>query len=755
LNAPEPVRAAAAPDEARIQVEDESTILASAPADIPEGARDSQGRIEGYVVDAKTGDPVIDAALLLDYEGALPGVGWQPPYAAPTTVSDSNGRFEFTNLGPGVFGLKVEGAAGYPPHQKVVRGEALERGVTLVWRVELHQGVTIAGRVVDEAGQPLEFVGVEGKTNQENVIRRGVSKEDGSFIIPGFLAGGTGFEIRAEKVEYAMVPLGSLTVPPEGLHDLELVMLPESTVDGVVVDESGAAVAGVEVVAKAVEPQVDSWQIRMTDDSGKFSLWGMHPGTYSVGLKDSGGSTIFPEELARVEVARAEHIEDIVVTMVQAAGLAIEGTVKNVSDSVFVLAGDVQTITNQEGQFRLTGLAPGPHKISFVESGVASRVKELEDVVAGTTGLEVVFDELASIEGVVIDGATGEAVRDFEITSASGVHDRMTGHHMWQLRERHSADGGFRIENAVPGDSTIFVRAPGYAPAVVPVQNVAPGALVSGVTVSLEAGIELAGVVVDAAGAPISGASVFHGHLPEQQMLTHGTSAKTDEEGRFAFHVGGEEQHIVSAWHPEYAFSEVLIAANGISRRDIRLQLGAGGTIRGTAEFAGGSVWGKNVLLLQDGVDRGRTTVDEEGRFQFEHVFPGETEIRLYLDWSDTSKRNFFMAAARVEVIEGEAADVTIRAERGEAAIRGRLVLPVDGLQGEIRIVAGDGDGSALEMTPIHLESGEFFEEGLPAGLCHAVVEKRDEEGRIVESREIPMPDLVAGEVIEVDLVVE
>jgi hypothetical protein len=125
-------------------------VLASAVVSVSLAAQTASTSITGRVVAAGTGAPIAGARLSLAEADAI-----------RTATSGADGRFEFSGMPPARYRLAataagyVSGAYGAQPligHTPVA--VAAGRAVTdLV--IELHRGGTIAGRVVDRAGEPI------------------------------------------------------------------------------------------------------------------------------------------------------------------------------------------------------------------------------------------------------------------------------------------------------------------------------------------------------------------------------------------------------------------------------------------------------------------------------------------------------------------------------------------------------------------------------------------------------------------------
>ena len=117
-------------------------------------AQDQTGRIEGVVLDALSHQPLKKAAVSINFMG----VPHPNQNAGPQkTTTDANGSFTFNSLYAGQYQVMVM-HQNYPqPHngaaRKTVQVSAGDTATSVI--MELIPGASVAGRVVDEDGDPL------------------------------------------------------------------------------------------------------------------------------------------------------------------------------------------------------------------------------------------------------------------------------------------------------------------------------------------------------------------------------------------------------------------------------------------------------------------------------------------------------------------------------------------------------------------------------------------------------------------------
>ncbi len=116
-------------------------------------AQSGAAAVTGRVLDAETKQPIAGAQVSVVLEGRPP----TGPVAPTTAETDASGIYRFANLAPGRYrimarrvGYAVPAPPDVPPFVQVAAGQAQTAPDVLLGR-----GGVIAGRVMDQAGQPL------------------------------------------------------------------------------------------------------------------------------------------------------------------------------------------------------------------------------------------------------------------------------------------------------------------------------------------------------------------------------------------------------------------------------------------------------------------------------------------------------------------------------------------------------------------------------------------------------------------------
>jgi hypothetical protein len=268
-----------------------------------------------------------------------------------------------------------------------------------------------------------------------------------------------------------------------------------------------------------------------------------------------------------------------------------------------------QVTTDDEGRFSLHGLEPGSYEVTvlssndeLVDSTVHATRDEVPVCIRVKPGLQghVLSDSGLPIEGAVIVAETpsGEAI---DCTRSAG-------------------DGRFAI--TVPAGVTsvrLIVGHDAYAERDVTVVDVAGFD-----SVVLHAGLQITGVVTDASGTTVAGATIVLAAAPEVLSLV-----KSAADGSF---VAGGLRHGVyelSVYAPGCVPSEPMEVAAG--RTDVCLKVQRGEAIAGRVLFR---ERGSHLVWVEachpDGESLVAVTASRDGRFELKGLPRGAYSIRAY-----------------------------------------------------------------------------------------------------------------------------
>lgn len=425
------------------------------------------GVIRGRVIAADTNAPLRRVQIRLTPMG-VDGV------EVRTTTTGDDGRYEFTQLAAGRYGLKVS-KGGYVdieygqrrPFEKGRPIEIADRQVLDRVDMTLPPGAVITGRVTDESGEPVARAGVQLARYRYFNGRRQVSgnysdatDDRGEFRIFGvppaeylLIANfsepgdrstdqlryvptyypGTASTADAQRVQ---VKLGGEL---SGLS-IALVRQRSASVSGVVRSTTPSAFTMVE--ARRTDGDGSDWHSAVVDPRGGFSLHGLLPGSYVLEAETAFGSN----ERGAIEVkVGATDVVGVVLTM--STGASARGQVRFEGGTpprdlqpsqVIVLAGP-----EDASQGRQMGQMPQPVRSDWTFE------------LTGLHGRQVLFGAAVRDWGLKAVSVAGNDFTDVPIDFSGGDINGIEV----LLSNRHTQVAGqvSDIRGGVAGDATVVI----------------------------------------------------------------------------------------------------------------------------------------------------------------------------------------------------------------------------------------------------------------------------------------------------------
>ncbi|MFC1708378.1 carboxypeptidase regulatory-like domain-containing protein [Planctomycetota bacterium] len=434
------------------------------------------------VTDAETGWPVPDAKITVRLPG---GSGF-------VRATQADGRAYVPGIREGVHEISCS-ADGYrevlgptgpflhgtAPHFEVTAG-FLANGLALVVRWGRH----LKGRVVTPDGTPVAAT-VIVRDRSEGKLHETVTDTDGTFHIRGL--GREAHHVVAFHPHWSYAEVELPTESTSRPADLRLVLGRPAAISGLVLDPTGAPIAGARVeVMPAREDGPAFYRGDLYDEyrgrrrntvsrsDGSYRLEGLRAGPMDLIAGQDGWATV---RHLRVEIGVAGETKlDVVLRQ----GQSISGRIVNADGSPVTGAsvscyrlsprrsGYQNVQSDETGRFVIDGLESGLYTVE-VRLTAPDRVVEYRKAKAGTEDLVVTLPGVTVLVGEVRAPAGGEAVRllaywiDRPQSGGGGSSVQVDG------------DGRFSIQG-IPTDTTeITLTAVGYAPHVIEAPDLVAG----------------------------------------------------------------------------------------------------------------------------------------------------------------------------------------------------------------------------------------------------------------------------------------
>lgn len=720
----------------------------AAPAQVETGA------VTGRVYDASTGEPIQDIHVWLQ---PMTGVGSN----APGGDTDAEGRYRIENVPPGkrraqytgegLMGLDIREA----PVVEVKAGQLLE-GLDFA----VPRGMAIAGRVVDLQGHPVNDASVEAYTRspERGLILSDRTGPDGLFEFHGIGKQDqvliTAYAQEEHEGDLTIKRLvsdhyGPMKVSDKSARSLAVVLYPSGSISGMVTTPDGRPLAGGSVLAKPEMETGGRGAERATiADNGAFTVKGLPAGSYALSFGPAGsrGWKAPKPPCDGLRLERSGRLAGIRVAF--DPGLTITGRITDetgapVRDAQVSCTGEGHPggvgMSGDDGRYLIFGLKDTRYRVvvqtayrqgpdgssQFLMAAKDFPAVEPKEATGGATGVDFVLNlhGARKIEGRVVEAAGERPVAEFEALCLGG-RERHENSEKLGFEPRRDPEGRFTIDNVPNVDATLFVRAPGFAEAEVPIPAPAPGKPGTPIVVRLEPGASLAGRVRDAEGNGIGNAALFLGEPPAQEQDRHYAKAYTDIEGRFRIDSLPLGTTQIAVMHPQYpARTEPVQLVQG-RENTVEIVLQQAGVVEGTIYVGDEPKAGASLRLVgrlpQTQVKT--ATSDSSGGFRFEGLAAGVVTLTAHFstgpDGLAVSSRGF---AQTVEVIEGQTTTIDFRLPPGEAVVEGKVLrngAPVPGAEVGLFVAAETGREERRAMTDT---DGAYRFEQVPLGPAEAM----------------------------------
>lgn len=437
---------------------------------------EKKGSISGVVINAATKEPIRRAEVSASTGGrvgpAMVPQGGQPgsggPSGARRAVTDNEGKFTIVDLGAGAYNLSARRNgmldARYGAKSRMSPGAQVNvsdgQNVTGI-RLEMMPQAVIAGKIVDEEGEPQQGIMVQLTAAQSSQSPQGGrgrpmiggaggrTDDRGEFRVPNVAPGtyilqispnrGTLVPTSETDANLAYVPMYypgvfdrsqaekiKVTVGAElsGLQ-MRLQKTRVYKVQGTIVDADGQAPRGyfVSLVAKGSAgfgPMVQQQFNRGAN--GAFELRNVTPGSYNLMVRTQGGQrAITHREPLEVGSQDIQNLTVRITPPVTIAGQVLASTGAEQTDlsrvRVFLTdaegagfgGGMNQSQTKQDGTFSIENVSPGRYRVNVFMPNDAGYIESIRAGEQDITGQEFAVSS-AGAQLRVIVGANGGTV---------------------------------------------------------------------------------------------------------------------------------------------------------------------------------------------------------------------------------------------------------------------------------------------------------------------------------------------------------
>ncbi len=479
--------------------------------------------------------------------------------------------------------------------------------------VRLHGGATFGGIVLNKAGNPVEGVEVEvyrfwtgsdamDKPGEDTGFgnKRTRTGTDGRWevsSIPKNRFNRIGISFNHD--EYVRASIGGISQDPgvetallEKRHEMRLV--PALSVSGVVLNPDGQPVPNAEV--RVGQRFSGNTKEGTTDAAGRFRIGGQKMGETIVSARAKGLGAVAEK------ITVTANTPEITLTLKPArlfSGVVTDADNQPLADvwlSVDTVHGpDSNELLNELTEFSTRTAADGTWSW---DSGpdFEMQFRFQKDGYAGKSGIKIKPDESATVvmnkprevEGVVIDAESGEPVKEFRL------EPRGTWWSNGDALSFSDENGRFTFSIGQDHYDKFHITSPTHEPVDEPIPAAVNGVIQ--MTIRLKPAADWSGVVVDAAGKPVAGATVALTSMQENVMLQgdrleswrEGGVVVTGADGSFKLTPAQNPAGVAAAAPSGFGFMKVEEFQQ--TRRIRLLPFGAvEGTYRGRVDDDGGA----------------------------------------------------------------------------------------------------------------------------------------------------------------------
>ncbi|HEX3109040.1 MAG TPA: carboxypeptidase-like regulatory domain-containing protein, partial [Thermoanaerobaculia bacterium] len=543
-----------------------------------------------------------------------------------STTTSSKGAFTLDSPKDPVVSIRVD-ATGYAPHTMDVEHDE-DSLVFALSSAPVKQGtITANGKPV--ANAHVVWLGQDGETIATTDDKGHYSAPD-----PAKWAG----RVVVQHPDFALFDetRGAKALPLDFSLDAGV------AVTGKVVTSDGSPVAKANVT-------IDTWPVATSGDDGSFTI--AHASKKWDSLEIHSGDSI---------ALRAREGKSA-PTLKLTAAAAVSGTVRDahqqpIAGATVSLAangpgrpaagrGAVESaITDAKGNYSVTGIKPGRYQLVISHPAYFAAPTNLSLTAGARVQKPLVASPRARISGTVVDDDK-RAIAAASINADTVSRDPMglprnMRRLMAGLPIAHTAfsgpDGRFSIRTETQGDVELEASKKGLPNAKTSALHVTPGDKKSGVTIVMQRGVAISGIVTDKQGKPLSGVGVMaseneNGPLPGgvRRMIVSAIrgvaeddeTVRTGSDGRFTTRVKEGTYEVVFK-RDGFSTKVVRPVTANATTKPLEVAMEPGVEITGRVTRGGNGVEGINVAVMS--MDSPELSVTgPDGRFTVSDLTPG------------------------------------------------------------------------------------------------------------------------------------
>lgn len=673
-----------------------------------------------------------------------------------SATTDEEGSYRLEHLAEGAYTIRVQSSRNPSQTAEVAFAPALRQGIEVIdeketerINIEVGEGVSLAGQVVDSDGEPIAGARVR---IYDQISRTAQTDAEGMFHVEG-LREGQMMQLRVSMSGYVSK---SVQVSLPARENIVVTLDQSGRVRGRVVSSEVGAFTTFRIVSTALDSNGRGNSSReVRDATGRFELE-LGPGRYQLVAMVTGFA---PSKSAEFTVVKGETLEDVEIELT--SGGSVEGVVvdRTTGEAVANARISLQP-TGRDDSYLSWGGAPGARtdaEGSFVLEGVP---------VDATISLQVTHAKYAqqTVTGVVV-GAEEPAVVRVELGGGGAIGGLVTrdgkpvqGARVFAYSQNASASGATRVNKNAVTDAQGRYELNGLPEGVYSVNMSLPaGGRSRGQTATVVDGESTELNFDEAAGVRVFG-KVYEGGRPagsgriQAMHPSRGFSSGSgsiDGSGNYSLEVPGAGSYsLMINWRGpgENGARVTLDVPAGRSEVEFDIDLPGGGIVGAVVDAENGAgIERAMVIALLPGQAtesmmslfrsmQSMAQTDGQGQFAIRNVAEGTYTLRVFTQGYADGRVD------RVRVARGNTDAGEVALERGIAfrvhvtspdrkPLAGAMALLRDAkgsLVGLIRPVSSNAQGVA-EIESIH--PGDYRVTVVHPSYAPATIEARVEDG--------------------------